>query len=109
MQWVLLAELLIKFFGPLVMKWLEGLLNKSAAMMEMSASYYSAEQGVHELFEVAKRETWWWQFGRRRALKVYQRIAVNRAGEFWDAMRADGVEPEMTRAEAAEISRELAA
>lgn len=107
MPWMLLVQLLAQFFGPMIWNLIGRLFDKADASLADMPSNPAADvaaEAVGGLFDLAIEQTSWWQFGRRRLLKVCKRIAKDRAEEFFMALEPWNPMPIMTAAEAHEIA-----
>jgi hypothetical protein len=91
MTWLMLIELILKLL-PMLADLLGPLFNKATAKLGSPG-------------DSAGRELWWWQFGKRSALAVCRRIALNRSHQISAAIYQGLPVPELTLDEVKEISR----
>ncbi|AMV25547.1 hypothetical protein VT84_14210 [Gemmata sp. SH-PL17] len=102
MSWSALITLLLQFFGPLLQKLLDDLLNRLTPP-QSNIEAIDPPAGMAALFQAARDQTWWFQFRKRAQLAVAERIAVRRAPEFWRAMKFSQPAPALTLVEKEQI------
>lgn len=87
MPWLLIVGVLIQFLGPILKEWLERLLTQSAQELDRQglASFDYPFEGMARLFAEARRQTAWWNWGRRAALHRLESLLYQRAPEVWQA------------------------
>jgi hypothetical protein len=102
MTWLMLIELILKLL-PMLADLLGPLFNKATAKLGSPGD--SVFANTAKLFDAAGRELWWWQFGKRSALAVCRRIALNRSHQISAAIYQGLPVPELTLDEVKEISR----
>ena len=100
-SWAAIIALLLEFFGPALKKWLDDLFNRFA--MPGNPRDIDPSPGMRALFQKARAETWWFQFGARAKLAICERIAVKRAPEFWSACKDGLAAPRMHPSEKKEL------
>lgn len=103
MNWAALVTLLLEFFGPYIKKWFENIFAKAQAKMTDDLPTVEPQVGIEKLFSEARKEVGFLRFRKRSALAVCERIAKNRAYEFWNALKGDSPKPKMTLQERNEI------
>lgn len=90
MTWLMILDTLIRLFGPILIAWLEKVLNDAARSMPERPSGDTAAD-LTALFARARRGTWVWQRGKRYALRLAERAALDRADEIRrDALHGPG-------------------
>lgn len=104
MSWAALITLLLQFFGPILAKFLEDLLNRAAERMAAPPMSYAGASGLERLFDAAADELSWWQFRKKAVLAVCRRQATAHADAFFAAAKfGSSFAPVMSPAEAVEL------
>lgn len=105
MTWLAVAEILIRLFGPVLVKWLERLLDETARGMPDSPSKLpgSFADDLDRLFDRARRKTWAWQLRKRAVLRLAGRMARDRSEEVRRSALSGGFVPPLTTAERNEL------
>lgn len=104
-SWSKLIALLIQFFAPYLKDLLDDLLNRAKPPGDLAA--LDPPAAVEQLFQAARAQTWFWQFGKRAKLAACQRIATARAGEFFQAMHGTATAPKLSLHDSVELTKVL--
>lgn len=110
MTWASVIAVLLQLFGPVLAEWLRKLLDDTAKRMpaEPSADPEVFVANLAELFDFARGRTWWWQGGRRAAIRLAERAAVRRADAIRLALQVRGSPvPSLTAFERAQLKAAL--
>jgi hypothetical protein len=103
MTWASLIAVLLELFGPMLRDLLERLFK--AVEPKLGSPADGVFTSTARLFDAAKSELWWWQFGKRSVLSVCRQIALNRSHHVSQAIFKGVAVPALTLEEAKEISR----
>lgn len=110
MTWLVILEILIRLFGPVLVEWLERLLDDAAR--GMPAGPHRDPDGFRDdladLFDAARRRTWVWQLRKRAAVRVAERMALERSEELRRSAISGGFVPPLTVGERVELRAALA-
>ncbi len=83
MTWLSVVAVIVKLLGPLLIAWLEELLDDAAESMtnapDRSALVFPLD--LEAFFTVARKQVWWFQFRKRAALRLLERVCTVRADE----------------------------
>jgi hypothetical protein len=105
MNWILLAELLLRLVGPVLAEWLDALINRPGPLL----GDYPVETpaAIRAWFAAARARTSWYELRARARLLVLERVALSKAGEIAAAVRFGAADPVLTKAEASDIALSL--
>lgn len=100
-NWASIVALLLPFLGKLLEKFIGDLLKQ--AKPDGTPDGLDAPAGMARLFQAARAETWMFQFAKRRALTVAERVCTKHARAFWHAARTGAPAPTPTALERNEL------
>jgi hypothetical protein len=94
MGWLVILEIVLKLLGPILVRWLEELLEDAASEMMISEpsieKYAMFYLELEAWIDLASRRTWWWQWRRRAVLAVVKDVVLKRAVSLQSAFRRGG-------------------
>lgn len=115
MAWLVVLEILLRLFGPILAdlldRWLERVLAEAAAGMGGGPSRdpEAFRADLAALFDRARRRTWVWQLRKRAAVRLAERMVLERSEEIRrSAAQGGGYVPRLTTAEQAELKAAVA-
>lgn len=102
MSWLVVLEIVLRLLGPVLVKWLEKLLEESSKEMAFGPSRQREvfAMDVEALFDRARKKTWVWQLRKRAAIRLAEKATLARSDEILRSAAEGGyVRPLSTREE----------
>jgi hypothetical protein len=110
MSWLVVLEILVRLFGPVLVEWLRELLIDAAEGMTSrpSADPETFRRDLSTLFARARGRTWAWQLRKRAALRLAETAALNRSVDIFRSATSGGFVPPLSTAERVDLESAIA-
>lgn len=109
MSWLVVLEIVLRLLGPVLVKWLEKLLEDAAREMPAGPSKdpFSFTMDVSLLFDRARKKTWVWQLRKRAAIRLAEKATLARSGEILRSAAEGGYVPPLSTWEERDLREAL--